>query len=170
MPRTGISGIALLPAPNMGLIIVTNSTAYWELSDRGDKVRFEPLDSTLPVTQSGLDNGLDNTKVTVRAGVFHGEFLAEFTIEELEDFKRQLRGLEDDLSASTLFEPIEGHLVLRIRGDGRGHFEVECEATPEWSGRQTLTFKCSFDQTELKNLIRMLDGLMRAFKVDGRAL
>jgi len=64
-------------------------------------------------------------------------------------------------------EPLEGQLVLNIKGDGLGHFEVECATTDKPGNGGTLSFSLSFDQTELPRLINELDKITKAFPIKG---
>jgi hypothetical protein len=133
----------------------------------GDIIRIKPLFLTFPKAKLDIDRNWIKTQVTVKGGVFSGQFDAEFMTADFEIFKRQLKKLENDFNATAKFEPWEQQLVLKIKGDGLGHFEVDCEATPEPHLGQTLTFSISFDQTEIKELVRQLDKITKAFPIDG---
>ena len=64
-------------------------------------------------------------------------------------------------------EPLEGQLVLEIKDDGLGHFEVHCTACDQPGISGKLAFELSFDQTGLKRLIRELDTITKMFPITG---
>jgi hypothetical protein len=147
---------------------MTNSTdIFLEFTDAGDIIRIEPISLTFPKANLDWDRNWIKTNVTVKGGVFSGQFVAEFMTTDFEIFKQQLNKLDNDFNASATFEPLEQQLVLKIKGDGLGHFEVDCEAKPEPHLGQTLTFSISFDQTQIKDYIRQLDRITNAFPIDG---
>ncbi|HSC54061.1 MAG TPA: hypothetical protein VLC98_10585 [Phnomibacter sp.] len=143
------------------------SDTYFEITDAGDIIRIEPLSLTFPDAQLDWDRNWIKTKVTVKGGVFSGQFVAEFMTTDFEILKRQLKNLEKDLNGTARFEPLEQQLVLKIKGDGLGHFEVDCESTPESHLGQSLTFSISFDQTAIKEFVRQLDRITKTFPIDG---
>jgi hypothetical protein len=143
------------------------SNTYFEIANEGDIIRIEPLSLTFPKAQLDWDRNWIKTKVTVKGGVFGGQFVAEFMTTDFEIFKRQLKNLDNDFNATATFEPLEQQLVLKIKGDGLGHFEVDCEATPEPHLGQTLIFSINFDQTQIKEYVRQLDTITKAFPIDG---
>ena len=136
------------------------SDTYFEITDAGDIIRIEPLFLT-------SDRNWLKTKVTVKGGVFSGQFVADFMPTDFESFKRQFKNLYNDFNATATFAPLEKQLALKIKGDGLGHFEVDCQATPEPHIGQTLTFSISFDQTEIKEIVRQLDKITKAFPIGG---
>jgi hypothetical protein len=147
---------------------MTNSTdTYLEFTDASDIIRIEPIIFTFPKAKLDWDRNWIKTNVTLKGGVFSGQFVAEFMTTDFEIFKQQFKRLENDFNASATFEPLEKQLVLKIKGDGLGHFEVDCEATPEPHLGQTLTFSISFDQTQTKEYVRQLEGITKAFPING---
>jgi hypothetical protein len=60
------------------------------------------------------------TTVIVKGGVFNGAFSAGFMTSDFEFFKQQLKKLDNDFNGSAKFEPLEGQLILSIKGDGFG--------------------------------------------------
>jgi hypothetical protein len=140
---------------------------YFEITDAGDIIRLEPINLSYPNADLDWDRSWLKTKVTVQGRVFSGQFVAEFMTVDFEKFRRELKALDKDFNGNATFKPIEEQLVLSIKGDGLGHFEVDCEATPEHHLGQTLTFSMSFDQTQLKDYVRQLDRITKAFPIDG---
>ena len=140
---------------------------YLEFTDAGDIIRIEPISLTYPKADLDWDRNWIKTNVIVKGGVFSGQFLAEFMTTDFEMLKQQLKKLDKDFNASASFEPLEQQLVLRIKGDGLGHFELECEASPEPHLGQTLSFSINFDQTEIKEYINQLDKITKSFPITG---
>lgn len=143
------------------------SDLYFEISDSGDIIRLEPSHLTYPNAELDWDRNWVRTKVTVKGGVFSGEYMAEFMTTDFEIFKQQLKMLDNDFSGMATFGPLEQQLILKIKGDGIGHFEVDCEATPEPHLGQSLTFTMTFDQTIIKDLVRQLDVITKKFPING---
>lgn len=138
-----------------------------EITDAGDIIRIEPISLTFPNADLDWDRNWIKANVTVKAGVFSGQFVAEFRTTDFEILKQQLKKLENDFNGSASFEPLEQQLILNIKGDGLGHFEVDCEATPEPHIGHSLTFSISFDQTQIKKYVRQLNSLTKSFPIDG---
>jgi hypothetical protein len=140
-----------------------DTETYLEFTDTGDLVRLEPIELSFPDADLDWDRSWVKTKVTVKAGIFSGQFEAEFQLTDFERLKQQLKELDNDFKANAIFDSLEQQLVLKIKGDGLGHFELYCKATPDPSVRQILTFSLSFDQTYLKEYIRQLEEIAKAF-------
>jgi hypothetical protein len=143
------------------------SGIYLEFADAGDIIRIEPLSLTNPNAQLDWDRNWIKTLVIVKGGVFSGEFAAEFMTTDFELFKQQLKRLDNDFNGSAIFEPLEAQLNLKIKGDGLGQFELDCEATPQQHLGQTLSFSISFDQTQIKEYVKQLDTITKKFPIDG---
>lgn len=144
-----------------------SSNIYLEFTDAGDIIRLEPLSLINPNGQNDWDKNWVKTWVSVKGGVFSGQFVADFMTTDFELFKRQLKQLDNDFNGSAKLEPLERQLVLNIKGDGLGHFELDCEATPEPHLGQMLSFSISFDQTQIKEYVNQLDKITKRFPIDG---
>ena len=107
----------------------------------------------------GSCNGYVEAEVEIKAGNFGGGYKTEFTDGDLPALQSRLREIYTDLSGSLSFATLEGQLEFKITGDGRGHFETECEAQESWNGSR-LIFTLSFDQTHIPRMIRELEGLL----------
>ena len=147
--------------------MINSTDIYLEFADAGNVIRIEPIALTFPKATLDWDRNWVKTNVTVKCGVFSGQFVAEFLTTDFEIFRRQLKKLDNDFNASATFEPLEQQLVLKIKGDGLGHFEIDCEATPQSHLEQKLTFSMNFDQTQIKEYVRQLDRITKAFPIDG---
>jgi hypothetical protein len=140
---------------------------YLEISEAGDTIRLEPFLLTYPNAELDWDRNWIKTNVTVKGEVFSGQYVAEFMTTDFEIFKQQLKKLDTDFNGTAKFEPLGGQLVLNIKGDGLGHFELSCEATPESHLGETLSFSINFDQTQIKEYVRQLDKITKQFPIDG---
>lgn len=147
--------------------MIDSSDIYLEFTDAGDIIRVEPLSLIYPNGQLDWDRNWIKTRVTVKGGVFSGQFTAEFMTTDFEVFKQQLKKLDNDFNGPATFEPLEGQLILKIKGDGLGHFELDCEATPEPHLGHSLSFSISFDQTQIKEYVKQLDKITKRFPIDG---
>ena len=140
----------------------------FEIFDSGNLVRLEPIE--LIKYDSGLDwdRNLVKTKVTLKGGKFSGQYVGDFMTVDFEKFKQELSKLYDNLNWTANFIDLEGYLNLKIIGDGLGHFEVNVLACgqPGIDGSQ-LTFKMSFDQTQIKELVYQLDLITKEYPITG---
>src|SRR5437016_203711 len=64
--------------------------------------------------------------VEVAVGAFRGAFGRTVRNEELEQFRRQLEQLYERLTGDAALQTLEDWIDLQVRGDGRGHFAVNC--------------------------------------------
>jgi hypothetical protein len=139
----------------------------FEIFDGGDLIRLEPLHVISYSSNLDWDKNWIKTKVTVKSGAFSGQYFADFMTTDYELLKRALRKLNNDFNGQAKFEPLEGELVLQIRGDGLGHFEVHCTACDQPGLGGKLAFGLSFDQTELSRLIKELVAITKLFPIIG---
>ncbi|HEX9996070.1 MAG TPA: hypothetical protein VGB45_02930 [Abditibacterium sp.] len=101
----------------------------------------------------------DNAEVEIKAGNFGGKYECEIMSDDMESLLIELRKLYVSLSGTLEFQAMETQLELKITGDGRGHFEAECEAQESWNG-SCLIFTLKFDQTHIPRMIRELDEML----------
>ena len=141
---------------------------YFEISDNGNLIRLEPIDSVKYESELYWDKNWIKTKVIVKGGNFTGQYFGEFTTIDLENFKLDLHRLYDNLNSTARFCDLEGYLDIRISGDGFGHFEVKVRAcdVPGINGSE-LTFEMAFDQTEIKYLERQLYEITKLYPIIG---
>lgn len=139
----------------------------FEIFDGGDLIRLEPLHVINDSSHLDWDKNWVKTRVTVKGGAFTGQYLADFLTTDYELLKRDLRKLENDFKGEARFEPLEGQLVLEIKGDGLGHFAVHCSACDQPGFGGKLAFELGFDQTELNRVIGELDTITKMFPITG---
>jgi hypothetical protein len=107
--------------------------------------------------------------VNVRLGVggFRGSFAAYFESRDFVQLRADLKKLYKNLNGSALFEPIEGQLMMKIEGDGQGHFEAQCVAVDRAENGNELKFILQFDQTYIPNVLNDLDETIQMFRAKG---
>ena len=100
-----------------------------------------------------------NVEIEIKTGGFNGRYGAEFLSDDMISLHSELQKLYNNLSGNLTFHTLEGQLEFKITGDGRGHFEAECEAQESWNGSR-LIFTLKFDQTHIPRMIRELEEML----------
>jgi hypothetical protein len=118
-----------------------------------------------PETGEYYDDNWISVTVKIATGGFRGECSAFFLTMELADFSHQLQNLYDTLHGKACFETMEGQLTLTLSGDGKGRILVEGDAADSTDRGNHLKFTFSIDQTQLREPIRELKGIISRFPV-----
>jgi hypothetical protein len=139
-----------------------NDREYFELTDGLDIVRIDSFKRLYPDAVLDYDKNCLGGKVSVQGGAFRGQFDAQFMTVDFENFKQELERLYNELNGYANFNCLENYLVLKIKGDGIGHFSTEIEANDNFS-KSKLEFQMTFDQTQIPGLIRQLDVIIKSF-------
>jgi len=87
-------------------------------------------------------------------------------IDELAAFDAQLQALYRELKGAAVFACLESHLAIRLAGDGRGHFTIEVDLTPE-IGFQRHWFEFSTDQSYLPEVLAGLERVLKTYEARG---
>ncbi len=103
--------------------------------------------------------------VDLAVGVFRGCHDSSIRADELERFYRQVEELDERLIGVAELATMEGWLVVRLIGDGRGHIEVTCRLCDDPASGNTLECRLFLDQTCLPTLLRQLAIVMRTYPV-----
>jgi hypothetical protein len=103
--------------------------------------------------------------VEVAAGAFRGRHDSSIRTEELEQFYQQVGGLNERLVGQAELATMEGWLVIRLIGDGRGHVEVTCRLCDDPASGNTLECRLSVDQTFLLPLLHQLAAVTSVYPV-----
>ncbi|WP_394844908.1 hypothetical protein LZC95_48665 [Pendulispora brunnea] len=106
--------------------------------------------------------------IEVCAGGFRGSMNADLRAEEFVEFRDALGALHRRLAGTATFQTMERWLTIKVVGDGRGHFEADCELRDAPGTGNRLHCTLGFDQTELPLMLRGLDAIVDAFPVVGR--
>ena len=126
------------------------------------------LDRCHPECLDYWDGNWLNCKIDIKVGGFTGDYISHLRSEEFFSFYEQLKIVYEDLSGVARFENMEEWLDILVKGDGIGHFKVNCIALDEPGIGNTLEFKLEIDQTEIADLIKKLDKILKKFSVIGK--
>jgi hypothetical protein len=132
-----------------------------------EHVTVRPTRREYPEARDYWDGNWLNATVEIVAGGFRGKYEALLRAEEFAQFRDQLRPLYEHLSEAATFTTMEDWLRIHIEGDGKGHFQAQCQAVDQPGLGNRLTFSIEFDQTELPAIVRSLDEVCVAFPVVG---
>ena len=137
---------------------------FFEIFDSGDFVKVSPIKYKYPDPSLDWDRKWLDVEINVRAGAFSAKYNADLMIVDFESFKKGIQYLYSHLSGVAEFHCLESYLNINLKGDGIGHFEVDCKAcdNPGYMAR-TLEFSMSIDQTQLMPLVRQLDAILLKF-------
>jgi len=135
---------------------------YFEISESGNKVRVDVTEFIKP------DSFWLRSKVTVKAGVFSGEYFVDFEASFFESFKEKVSDLYDNFSGGAMFYDDNNHLEIRIYGIGGGHFAVDVKANDNPYDGGYLSFKMNIDQTYIMPLVKSLNAIIEAFPVSAK--
>ena len=144
-----------------------HSETYFEIFDGSNRIRVEPFKVTTYDSAIDWDLNWIKTRITIKAGVFNGQYIADFMTTDFELLKRDLKRLYKDLHGEAKFEPLEGQLILHLLADGLGHFEVTCIAQDQPGFGARISFKLHIDQSDLPGLIDEIDKITKAFPMVG---
>lgn len=133
----------------------------------GEHLSIRPTRRRYPDAQDYWDGNWLDAEITLRVGAFQAAYEAQLRTEELGRFRDALRRLYEDLTGEAAFESMERWLRLQMVGDGRGHITVTGEAMDAPGMGNRLTFQLELDQTELPEMLRALDAILRDFPVKG---
>ena len=140
-------------------------------------MRFELKDSKnrLSVT---LDQGKYNdttiawnrnylsTTISIGAGCFVGEYIAETMTFDYFKFRKEVVNLYDDPDGLANFNCLSEHLKLSIKGDGQGQFKAACIAIYEPGSEPVeVKFNIYIDQRQISALISQLDAILEKYPV-----
>ena len=143
----------------------------FELRNGTDFLQIETIEKLIsPFTQSEFDKDSVNTIISVRSGHFKGEYPFKMVSVDFEWLKRGFKRLYNNLGEVFNFDCFDrGFLVLKIKGDGIGHFECDCivNDNPGIYGTE-LIFRLEFDQTEINDLVYQLDLITKTYPIIGK--
>lgn len=139
----------------------------FELKD-DNTLQIEPIEFMYPTAETDWDKNWIRIRIIISAGKFNGDYFAEIMTIEFEELKQGFQRLYNDLGGEFKFESREGHLNLRIKGDGIGHFDCVCQADDDPGIYGTvLKFSIHFDQTQIYELVNQLDLIMKTYPIIG---
>jgi hypothetical protein len=139
----------------------------FEITDGGDGIKIQPTGQPYIDSANSWDKNCLRTLLTIKGGAFRGQYNADFYTFEFEHFKQELRRVYKDLNGKFVFSCRDHELVLKIQGDGNGHFTVDCTAMDHPAFGAELKFQLSFDQTYIPELVNQLNDITKAFPIVG---
>lgn len=101
---------------------------FFEIFDGGDIIKIQPIEQPYADSVHSWDKNCIRTLLTIKGGAFRGQYNADIYTFEFEYFKQELRRVYNDLKGKFVFSCRDHELVLKIEGDGNGHFTVDCTA------------------------------------------
>jgi hypothetical protein len=130
-----------------------------------ERLAVDVISYERPVTGEHYDDNWLVVTISISAGGFSGRARATILTDELVSFAEQLHPLCESLKGTAEFTTLEGQLLLKLAGDGRGHIHLSGVVTDRPGLGNTLSFTFEFDQTLLQRSINELDSVIRAFPV-----
>lgn len=141
---------------------------YLEIKNQGNFIRIETLNLVYSNSDVDYDNNWINCNVYVKGGVFSGSYSINMLTLDFETLKHKLNSLYENLNGAIEFRDLEGHIDMKIKGDGIGHFncEVSCyDFLGVYSAN--LNFEIDFDQTFIKAMVVQLNEITKRFPIKG---
>lgn len=140
----------------------------FELIDNDFSLQIEPLRLMFPDDKTDWARNMISTKIIINAGGFKADYIAEIMTVDFEKFKQGLKRLYDNLSGYANFDCLERYLTIKIKGDGLGHFNADCEAIDKPGFEESrLSFTLHFDQTQINDLVYQIDLITKEFPING---
>lgn len=136
---------------------------FFEIADGEDLLRIDHFSRPYPNADNPWDKNALQVRVSVHAHPFSGSYEADMMTTDFEGFKTEFEKLYKDLSGVARFNDREGYLDIVTKGDGLGHFVAECVVQSDWVQAPRLTFKLSFDQTFIVELVDQLKTILSKY-------
>ena len=133
-----------------------NDLSFFEISGNGNYIKIELLGLNHPNAELEYDANWIGGNVSVKAGAFSGKFKADFVTSDFPSFKKQLEKLYENLNGFAEFYTLENQVEIKIKGDGIGHLNADCEVIDFPGFGNQLKFQIEFDQTHLPVIINQL--------------
>jgi len=140
---------------------------YLEIIESGDKIKIEPLHWAYEIAEDDWDKNWIWSRITVKGGAFNGKFECYLFSTDFELFKRELKKAYNNLSLAARFKTIEEQVDITFKGDGIGHFEVNCIIIDKPGIGNRLELKMNTDQTIIPSLVNQLEKITNLFPIRG---
>jgi hypothetical protein len=147
---------------------MTEENIYFEISESRNFIRIELIKQSNPNAELDWDANWVKGFVKVKAGVFSGEFKAEFMTVDFVSFKNELEKLYYKLNGIATFHTLESQVEIKIIGDGIGHLNAECEVLDYAGTGNKLIFEINFDQTHIPKILNQLEKITNRFPKIGK--
>ncbi len=120
---------------------------------------------TYPNSTDFSDGNWLNTRIKIKVGGFTADYEALLSNVDFFYFKNDLEKLYTKLDGTAKFNCIEEYLQIKIKGDGLGRFAADCIAIDKPGYGHELKFRIEFDQTEILNMVKMINSLLDEFPI-----
>jgi len=134
-------------------------------SERDNHVGIDVLARPNAASPSPWDHDWLTVRIRVAGGAFSGGYEATIRTHDLARFRGELADLHGRLSGTATFSCDENWLHLEVKGDGRGHIDVRCEARDDPTFGACLQYTIAIDQTYLPKVLAELDEVLAHFPV-----
>jgi hypothetical protein len=133
----------------------------------GDHIALRPQCRSNPGATDYSDGNWLKVEVNVRAGAFHGNYVAELRVDEFRDFREQLVVLHESMKGEAVLNSREGWVSVRLAADRLGHVKAECEVRDEPGMGSRLLFTLHLDQTFIPTMVSAVDEVMQGYPLVG---
>ena len=131
---------------------------------------IEALRRSHPNATDYWDGNWIHCTIEVTVGGFRGRVDADLRSTDFVSFRKGLEAVYSQLNGEASLETMEGWIALRLAGNGRGHFALDCELLDQPGFGNRLRFRLPpLDQTELPPCVEALRRIEAAFPVAGSA-
>lgn len=145
-----------------------NDEPFFEIFDSGNFLRITPIRYKYYSASDDWDKNWLEVQIKVKAGAFSAVYKADLMTIGFKTLKDYFEYIYNHLSGEFQFENIEHCIKLNLKGDGIGHFEIDCTVTDEPGYLESsLSFYLSIDQTQIMPLVRQLDTIIAQFPIIG---
>lgn len=111
-------------------------------------------------------NWLD-AEIQITTASFHAHYSASLRVEEMDGFRQELSELYSFTSQTAAFTTMERQLSIHILGSKTGRYTAKCEAVAPTGIGNRLLFQILFDQTEIPQMLKELDAILKEYPVIG---
>lgn len=152
----------------------------WSLSIRNENwevamnVEIKGCDGLISIEVIDYENAAPETPedanwllcyVTVRAGVFSGEYQASLTTQDFVEFQQQLATAVGRLEGTACFETMEDAVRFTVEMRPNGEALINGVARPVGTPRTSLAFEMTSDQSCLSETNSQLQAVVHTFPI-----
>lgn len=134
---------------------------YFEIANSGDLIRLTPLEIDNSNTEWGV--AIIEVEIFVKALPFTGTLNAQFTDQDFDQLYNDLERLNNDFGAEMLFENFEHDIIIKVAGDGLGHFLSTIQIFGNYHNSK-LEFELPFDQSHISAMLQQLQVIRKKVK------
>lgn len=137
-------------------------------SEASEFLKVEVLNYIYPDGTDWYEANWLKAKIQIKVGGFAAQYIGEFQTIDLVGFKNELKRIYHDPKGITQFYSLKDWIIIKLKADGLGNFEVLCRACDSPSMGNMLDFELKkIDQTYLTELTVQLNKILEMFPVKG---